>query len=508
MEFLRRLGRQLREMWNGLGRVAQIALAAGLVVIVALVAAVAIWSAEPEYRVLFSNLATEDAAAVTARLDEQDIPWRLADDGTTVMVPEDRVEQVRMDLAVEGLPVGPGRGFALFDESSLGMTPFVQNVNYVRAVQDELSRTIMRLEPVSNVRVHIVQPEPTPFIREEKPVTASVTLWTKPEATLSRDQVEGIVKLVAGSVRGLEPENVVILDAWGHALTDRLKPPPEELEALVQWQHQQSVEKHLSDKAQDVLTRAIMPRTSGAGAQGDAGQAIVRVSAEMSFTNAHVTRNEYDPDARVLKHEIVKNLESTTVGGPAGVPGAASNLSPVVPTALSDSDAGRRQEEIVESTYEVSHTLTEARDKEAKIDRLTVAVMLVPPENPHGLKGAAALPISRLDAENLVKQAVGFDETRGDMITVSVATAPEPPPKPEPPPTRTERVEVRIIDFWTVVYIVAGLIALMLAAALLWMWLRPPRARRPELDTLERFSPEQREVLRRVANTLRKWIHK
>ena len=183
------------------------------------IAWVGYWSSQSNYAVLLSGLQPDDAAAITQKLEADRVPYEISSGGTTILVPADRVLKIRMSLTVAGLPQGAGKGFELFDAMSMGTTPFVQNLNYVRATQGELARTIMQLEPVAHARVHLVQSDPTPFVREEKPVTASVFVKTKPGQTLSRKTTAGIVAFLACSVKGLAPDNVTVLDSEGHVLS-------------------------------------------------------------------------------------------------------------------------------------------------------------------------------------------------------------------------------------------------------------------------------------------------
>src|SRR5579884_2125 len=218
MQFLRQLIDQFRQLWRGMSLWRRIGLTTLTAACIAAIIGVGIWASQPDYRVLYSGLSAEDAGAITAKLQTQGVAFRLSAGGTTIQVPAEQVQQLRLDLAVEGLPSHSGKGFEIFDDAPLGMTPFMQQVNYSRALQAELSRTIMQLDPVAQARVHIVRPDPTPFIRDQKPTTASVMLKLKPGATLSHAMANGIVALVARSVEGLTPDNITLVDTNGHVL--------------------------------------------------------------------------------------------------------------------------------------------------------------------------------------------------------------------------------------------------------------------------------------------------
>src|SRR5579871_5362671 len=197
MRFLQRLTQQLTQVWLGMSVPRRVSLVVLAALCLATVIGVGYWAAQPDYQVLYSGLGPEDAGAVTAKLQSQGVVFRLAAGGTTILVPAEQVQQLKVDLAVEGLPAKGGKGFEMFDPNALGMTPFMQHVNYGRALQAELAKTIMSLEPVAFARVHVVQPEPSPFIRDTKPTTASVVLKLKPGLALNRNVAAGIVALVS-----------------------------------------------------------------------------------------------------------------------------------------------------------------------------------------------------------------------------------------------------------------------------------------------------------------------
>ena len=220
MEFLQRYWQQARQVWLGMSLGRRVFFSVTAALSVAAVVGVGYWASQPDYRVLYSELSAEDAGAITAKLQTQGVSFRLAANGATIMVPAEQVQQLRLDLSVEGLPAKGGKGFELLDGNQIGTTPFGQHVNYMRALQAELAKTIMQIEPVAFARIHLAQPEQSPFIRERKPTTASVVLKIKPGKTLSRSTAVGIAALVARSVEGLTPDQVTLLDTNGHVLLD------------------------------------------------------------------------------------------------------------------------------------------------------------------------------------------------------------------------------------------------------------------------------------------------
>ncbi len=375
-----------------------------------LVSGVGYWSSQTQYAVLYSKLQTEDAAAIVQKLDSDRTTYKLTADGTTILVPTEKVHNIRMNLTVAGLPQGAGKGYELFDTMSMGATPFVQNMNYVRAIQGELARTIMQLEPVAQARVHIQQSEPTPFVREEKPVTASVMIKTKPGMSLSRSATAGIVMLISGSVKGLTAENVSVIDTDGHVLSEK-RDPRGGMASNDQLTYQREVESHLAENAQEILARLLGP-----------GRAVVRVTAEMSFRHLKETSEKYDPEGKVVLRESVVSSKTTAVASGRGVTGATANIQPA-PAATATAAGPNKNDETIESEYAVSKVNRSKEEQQGTIDRLTVAVMLIPPQGAADAPLEEALGISQAEAQELVKNAVGFKDGR-DQIQVTIGKSP------------------------------------------------------------------------------------
>lgn len=370
------------------------------------------WAARPDYRLLFGGLTPEAAAAVTSALDRQGVPYKLSSDGTSVYVPSSQVTRLRVSLAAEGVGGGSGKGFELFDEAPFGLTPFLEQVNYLRALQAELARTITELEPVAAARVHISRGESSPFVREQKPPTASVVVKLRPGATLPPSTVRGIVALVAGSVDGLEPANVSLLDSTGRVLfggQDETSLVPTTI-----LDYKKSLEEYLSARAEEMLAHLLGP-----------GRAVVRVSAEVDVTEQEQVQERYDPEGKVIRTEQITTRKETGGQSVGGVPGVASNVPGVsAPRTGTTGSGSTSQEEVITSEYEISRTTTTVRDHVGEIQRLTVAVLVdLPQEGSQGAGGAggqqgSSATVTVKDVEEVVKNAVGFQEGR-DSITVS-----------------------------------------------------------------------------------------
>ena len=255
------------------------------------------------YRVLFSDLQESDASQIVQSLEEKGIDYKLENGGKKILVPDNVLYKTRVDLAGEGLPKSSVVGYELFDQTNLGMSEFVQQVNYRRALEGELSRTIGSMDEVRKVRVHVVLPEQKLFEKDQKEPTASVTLHIKSGRSLSRVSVEGIQTLVAGSVEGLKSENVTIVNHLGKLLS---KPPVDEnsIAGLTarQLEQQNRVEKNLASKIQSMLDGVL-----------GANNSTAEVTAELNFTQIEQTRTGYDPEEQVVRSEqsITETSQST-----------------------------------------------------------------------------------------------------------------------------------------------------------------------------------------------------
>ncbi|MGH7226603.1 MAG: flagellar basal-body MS-ring/collar protein FliF, partial [Gemmataceae bacterium] len=371
------------------------------------IAAVGFYAFQTDYQILYSGLGAEDAGAVTAKLQAQSVPFRLSANGTTILVPAERVHQLRLDLAVEGMP-SKGKGFEIFDEMNVGMTPFLQHVNLDRALQAELARTIMQVEPVVHARVHLVRPEPTPFVREQKPATASVVLKLRPGSVLSRSAAQGIVALVSRGVEGLSPENVTLVDTTGRVLSESHGDTPAPV--TTQMEFRREMETYLSARAEDMLSQVLGP-----------GRAVVRVTAEVNFQHQKTKKESYDPEQRVLVKETITNHKSVTAAPASrGAAGAVSNLpSKTAPAPATTQHQNNDNEENTESQWQATKIEQEMEEGRGNVERLTVAALL-DLSRPEGATGAG---LTLAEAEEIIKQAVGFKKGRDEIKVNDVKLA-------------------------------------------------------------------------------------
>jgi flagellar M-ring protein FliF len=457
METLRRLLAQARGYWAGLGLARRLLLAFSAVLLVAALALVAYLSGTT-YVPVYRDLAPDEAGAMRTTLTAQNIPVQLSPDGTAVLVPQERLAEARVALANAGLPTRGGRGYELFDETSLLTTPFVQNVNYQRAIQAELARSIMQLESVQSARVLIARPEPSPFVRDQKEPTASVVIKLKPGAVMSRTTAASIVSLVARSVEGLKPENVTVVDSGGRLLSD---PHAADRDSLPtpQLEYRRELEAYLASKAEQVLAHHLGP-----------GRAAVQVSADINFQRLKEMQRTYSPDGKVARAERTVTSKSTG-SGPRGVAGAASNVARAggpLPGSASGASGATSSEEMIQTDYAVSETVRNVEDGMGAVTRLSVAALvdLTPP-------GEGQAVISAADAEDIVKRAIGFRSGRDEVKLTNVRlTGPAGPPEPDETLVRLQRIQA-YVGLARNVSLAVAVVLVMAIAALLALRRRP-----------------------------------
>lgn len=501
METLRQLWLQVTAIWAGMGMLRRVVVVLGVSLLVALLLGIAFFTTRTDYRVLYANLTAEDAGAVTNALQNQAIPYKLEAGGTTVMVPAEKVNQAIVQLAVEGLPAKSGKGYELFDQTTLGMTPFTQHVNYLRALQAELAKSIMQIEPVVYARVHIVRPDPSPFVREQKPTTASVVLRLKPNMNLSRSAAAGIGALVARGVEGLTPDNVTLLDANGRVLSEAIGSDAGLASAHLEYRR--TLEQYLANKAEDMLSRVLGP-----------GRAIVRVAADINFQRLKERKETYNPEGKVVLEEKIQARKSKTSGtGTRGATGAATNL-PGRPGAGGAGAGGGgtndTSDESTETKFAISKTIQEFEDKFGTIERLTIAALVdLAPAEADKEKGTTPMILS--DAQDLIKQAVGFKTDRDQIKVSEVRLA------GQLLPTGVDETLERMQLWKNIVDIVRNgslALAALVALVLGWMFLSrlrpaptsPPPETAARQQTLDRLATAARQNPELIARIVSAWM--
>jgi len=274
---------QIRAVWQRLSLV-QRALLMAVAMTFAIVCGLLVhWARQPEMRLLYQELAPDEASKITETIAEKGVAYKLRNGGTSIYVPKESVYQLRLDMAKEGLPSGEQSGYKLFDNESIGTSPFVQSVNLKRAVQDELAKSIQMIDGVAHTRVHIVRSEQTLFTSEAGTTSASVVVRLQPGYRLSALNVGAIIHLVAGSVEGLKPENVTVIDNEGRLLSGEADDSYASGATTAQ-DHRERVEQNLSAKMEDMLTAVLGP-----------GRATVKVSAVIDMNSINTVVEKFEP---------------------------------------------------------------------------------------------------------------------------------------------------------------------------------------------------------------------
>ncbi|GAA8005902.1 flagellar basal-body MS-ring/collar protein FliF [Helicobacter pylori] len=370
--------------------------------------------AQGGYGVLFERLDSSDNALILQHLQQNQIPYKILKDDT-ILIPKDKVYEERITLASQGIPKTSKVGFEIFDTKDFGATDFDQNIKLIRAIEGELSRTIESLNPILKTNVHIAIPKDSVFVAKEVPPSASVMLKLKPDMKLSPTQILGIKNLIAAAVPKLTTENVKIVNENGESIGEGdILENSKEL-ALEQLRYKQNFENILENKIVNILAPIV----------GGKNKVVARVNAEFDFSQKKSTKETFDPN-NVVRSE--QNLEEKKEGAPkkqvGGVPGVVSNIGPV--QGLKDNKEPEKYEKSQNTTnYEVGKTISEIKGEFGTLVRLNAAVV-VDGKYKIALKdGANTLEYEPLSDESLkkinalVKQAIGYNQNRGDDVAVS-----------------------------------------------------------------------------------------
>ncbi|MBC8950132.1 MULTISPECIES: flagellar basal-body MS-ring/collar protein FliF [Xenorhabdus] len=408
---------------------------------IAIFVALFLWLRSPDYRVLYSNLSDKDGGEIVTQLTQMNIPYRFAENGAALMIPTDKVHETRLKLAQQGLPKGGAAGFELLDKEKFGISQFSEQVNYQRALEGELARTVESLGPVQSARVHLALPKPSLFVREQKSPSASVTVGLLQGRVLDEGQINAIVHMVSSSVAGLPASNVTIVDQSGRLLTQS-DATSRDLNTT-QLKYTQEVENRFQHRIETILAPVV-----------GRGNVHAQVTAQIDFSRREETAEEYKPNQPPNQAAIRSKQSSTSEqsGGPlvGGVPGALSNQPSAAPSAPIEkpnanakgngdekSDQQRsnanknnsyermlsnnRNNRYDETTnYEVDRTIRHTQLQAGAVERLSVAVVVnyatVKGEN--GPETQALTPEQLSQIEGLTREAMGFSADRGDSLNV------------------------------------------------------------------------------------------
>jgi flagellar M-ring protein FliF len=399
---------------------------------VAIVVAMVLWAKSPDYRTLYSNLSDQDGGAIVTQLTQMNIPYRFSENGGAIEVPADKVHELRLRLAQQGLPKGGAVGFELLDQEKFGISQFSEQVNYQRALEGELARTIETLGPVKTARVHLAMPKPSLFVREQKSPSASITVNLAPGRAMDDGQITAIVHLVSSAVAGLPPGNVTVVDQSGRLLTQSNTAGRDLNDA--QLKYAADVESRVQRRIESILAPIV----------GN-GNVHAQVTAQIDFANKEQTEEQYQPngDASQAVLRSRQTNESEQIGGsyPGGVPGALSNQpapANAAPITHATNESAERtaksngQQTASSATsnavprnttrnetanYEVDRTIRHTKMNVGDIERLSVAVVV----NYRTLADGKteALSADQLkQIEDLTREAMGYTEKRGDTLNV------------------------------------------------------------------------------------------
>ncbi|MBD2799752.1 flagellar M-ring protein FliF [Xenorhabdus sp. M] len=409
---------------------------------IAIIVALFLWLRSPDYRVLYNNLSDKDGGEIVTQLTQMNVPYRFAENGAALMIPADKVHETRLKLAQQGLPKGGAAGFELLDKEKFGISQFSEQVNYQRALEGELARTIESLGPVQSARVHLALPKPSLFVREQKAPSASVTVGLLQGRVLDEGQINAIVHMVSSSVAGLPAGNVTIVDQSGRLLT-QADATGRDLNTT-QLKYTQEVENRFQHRIETILAPVV-----------GRGNVHAQVTAQIDFSRREETAEEYKPNQPPNQAAVRSKQTSSSEqsGGPlvGGVPGALSNQPSAAPSApiekpnakgngdgkseqnrnnansnnnnnsyerMMSNNRNNRHDET--TNYEVDRTIRHTQLQAGAVERLSVAVVVnyanVQGEN--GPENKALTPEQLSQIEALTREAMGFSAERGDSLNV------------------------------------------------------------------------------------------
>ncbi|WP_296662976.1 flagellar basal-body MS-ring/collar protein FliF [Paraburkholderia sp.] len=443
-------------------------------VLLAVVAALVLWSRAPDYKVLYSNLSDRDGGAIITALQAANVPYKLSNGGGTILVPTEQVNEMRLRLATQGLPKNGSVGFELMDNQKFGISQFAEQVNYQRSLEGELEQTIESIASVKTARVHLAIPKPSVFVREHEAPTASVLVNLYPGRMLDEGQVASITHMVASAVPDLTAHNVTVVDQDGNLLTQNAASAG--LDAT-QIKYVRQIERDTQARIDSILAPLFGP-----------GNARAQVSADIDFSKLEQTSEAYGPNGnpqqaavRSQQQSIAQELQQ---GGASGVPGALSNQPPQPASAPVNAPVGANGQPTstpvsdhrdTTTNYELDKTVRHYQQAPGDIKRLSVAVIVnyQPKVDAKGHATMQPLDAQKLaQVEQLVKDAMGYDAKRGDSINVVNAAF------------QTEVDPYANLPWWRQPDIVAlaKQIALWLGiaavAAVLYFWMVKPALRR------------------------------
>ena len=416
---------QIQEFFGVMNSAQKVMFGLLLSLVIIISGAIFFWAQQDEQVLLFGNLNSDNANAIVQKLDEKNIDYQISNGGNAIYVPSDKVHALRLELASYGGGNTDSKGYELFDSQSLGMTDFMQQVNQKRALEGELQRSINSLTQVKNSRIHLVLQERSPFEESSVEASASVILTLEPGNRLSNNQTAGIASLISGSVEGLSPNSVVILDQLGNRLSDDADRDSGGDMGNIQMQIKQKSEAYLTEKGQSMLDRVL-----------GAGNSIVRVSVEHDFQKVMREIDSFDPDSRIIISET--NSDQTT----EDIDREQINATDYTPVEYMDEALVIGQNNIESSTqsrnYEVSREKQYIEETQGEITDITASILLnqkveqsldgngEPVLDGNGVPVTVPIPYTedQLDNfRNLLARALGIEADDGGSIEDKIAVS-------------------------------------------------------------------------------------
>lgn len=406
------------------------------VIVIAISSITYLWLKDDNYGVLFSNLNDKDGGEIISQLDKLNIPYKFSSSGTTILIPQNQIYHIRLRIAQQGLPKGGAIGFELLDKESFGMSQFNEQINYQRALEGELSRTIAIISSVDDARVHLAMPKPSLFVRERKFPSASVALTLLPGRALSQGQINAIIHLISSSVPELQADKVTIIDQKGNLLTgERYR---DSNVNIAQLEYSERIENLIRERVEKIIIPIL-------GQQN----VKVQVNADIDFSRQESTSEIYDPNSDASNQTIrskqqIENSQLASSNIIGGVPGALSNQPVPTPSAPIDGESDTKDKDDKQKMYhlqsnktlnfEVNRQVIHSKIPEGRIKRLSVAVLVnykfisadeITSANEENSEQEAVEKWVKLDQEELThiealaRQAMGFSDLRGDSLTVA-----------------------------------------------------------------------------------------
>ncbi|HEY4542309.1 MAG TPA: flagellar basal-body MS-ring/collar protein FliF [Noviherbaspirillum sp.] len=444
----------------------------GVAAVLAVMSGVWMWGKEPDYRVLFSNFSDRDGGAIVAALQQMNVPYKFAEGGGAILVPAESVHDARLQLASQGLPKGGNVGFELMENQKLGVSQFLEQVNFQRALEGELARSVQTLAAVQAARVHLALPKASVFVREQQKPTASVLLNLHGGRTLDEQQVSAIVHLVASSVPDLPIKNVTVVDQNGNLLSQTDKKTPAGLDAS-QLKYVQELQQSIVRRIESIVTPIV-----------GAGNVRAAATADVDFSHVEQAAETYTPNQNPANSAIrsQQSSESRTASqnAAAGVPGALTNQP--APAATAPIDPGTKPASTAQTqpplseqkdmtvNYEVDKTVRYVQQPMGGIKRLSVAVVV---NHVRGVDAEGKPTLRALTEEetnkitDLVREAMGFNKDRGDSLNVVNQPFADAAPEVIPEPPLWKRPEIIQMAMTAGKYLLVGIVLMYLYFAVL-----------------------------------------